>query len=554
MKPSRKNSIGSFVERYGPVCGLALLLFLLFDAGNLHKTILSLLSTNHTPVNKLAKVLAVNGICIVSYLSVAACLLCRRPLLVLMGVLLLVAGSLNALIHTITGDFFSVGQAAVAFQDLHFFSQIFLLNWKEILGSVLLVLGVLALCLVLLRPVHTDLAAPPIVLLVVLALGLNVLYYLQAGDRRSTFMAYQVPIVLAAQWLDGSLEPNRPRQRLDRACAPQGKTPDVIVCIIDESATYQALMALHSEITKPGRLEKKFGVPVRIFKAHSAGNHSSVSNYVLRVGPSRNQCPDPEGKTFSLPTIFTYAKQAGYQTIFYDAQAEDNRLENFMTSFELADIDVFLTARPATERYHRDTVALEALSRYIKAASPQHKVMITLVKYGAHFPYLNSIPPQVLASIDQECRSLDLSTTAQALHCKKAQYQAALTHSVVDFLDALLGLLRGKDFAVVYTSDHGQNLASTSSLPHGSLTNVSECEISVPILVAGQAFASLPPKTDLASHFQIPPTIKTIMGCQNLLTQDDKTLWDDVPQDGNFIHTLFGKDASWLTVSRPCLY
>src|SRR5581483_4488613 len=76
--------------------------------------------------------------------------------------------------------------------------------------------------------------------------------------------------------------------------------------------------------------------------AASGGNCSHYSNALLRFAAARHGV----GPTLlTNPTIWQYAKKAGFRTAFIDAQAAFNRnpgkLQNFMTTEETRAIDGF---------------------------------------------------------------------------------------------------------------------------------------------------------------------------------------------------------------------
>jgi glucan phosphoethanolaminetransferase (alkaline phosphatase superfamily) len=314
------------------------------------------------------------------------------------------------------------------------------------------------------------------------------------------------------------------------------------------------LMAARSLVLDDTAISTKLGVPAFSFRAYAAGNHSAVSNYVLRLGVGKAAYPDSTHATLGLPNIFAYAKGSHYTTVFFDAQEESKRLVNFMSPNDLPGIDQFIVSDPASDLYDRDMVALEKLKVFIDAAGPTHKTAIVLVKNGVHFPYVNSVPPWLIGGLPAGCRSPDSSFSSQKIFCKKMQYELALRFAVDQFMDKLFTLISGKNFALVYTSDHGQNLSSKYSLPHGSTENTSECEISVPILVAGKVFADLFQRNGIRSHFQIPPTLLRILGAVSPSHATDVTLWDEWRDGSAFLFDPFSRPGDWRHPVEQCIY
>ena len=326
--------------------------------------------------------------------------------------------------------------------------------------------------------------------------------------------------------------------------------PDIVFYIIDESINYEALQSIGSTTLQENYVKEKLGnVPAFSYKAHSAGNHSSVSNYILRLALNKSSYPDSQYHTITAPNIFSYAKAAGYKTIFYDAQSENNHLQNNMSQYDLDDIDQFITSDSVSKFFERDIIALQRLKPFVDNAEPNNKVAITLVKRGLHFPYLYNVPDHLANKIPEECKVTDSSFLSNPIFCKKKQYEIGLQFSVDMFMEQLFKLLKGKNFALIYTADHGQNLAS-AYLPHGSSENVSECEISVPVVIAGQAFASISQSTGVRSHFQIPPTLLRIFGFPAQADMPD--LWSSWQGNADFLRSPFEK--AWSTPVKNCVY
>ena len=452
----------------------------------------------------------------------------------------------------ITGSPLNPDHLEVAIQNIHFIDLFILANWKLLLIFFIAAIVFLYTLIQIRRKLNIVTRNMVILFFVIVALTANVIYVSKANANRNPFYAYNLPIV-CVNALNYPKIPYVPRSKV--ATLPgNAHTPDLVVFIIDESATYEALRSYGSIISKPKELSSTLNAPVFFYKAHSAGNHSAIANYVLRLGLGKSSYPDKEGKTLAAPTIFSYAKAAGYTTVFYDAQAEQNQLQNYMSYFDLADIDTFITSDAMTKRYQRDTEAISKLRPVIAGASPDNKIMVMIVKYGVHFPYINSIPDQIAATLPESCRSSDTSFTSADKSCNKIQYEAALKYSVDGFMDMLLGIVRGKNFALVYTADHGQNIYSNHTFPHGSLENVSECEISVPIFLAGSCFYALKQTEDIKSHFQIPATIQSIMGFDSGLSQKEATLWEYWDDDETYLYDLFGDNRRWLKISDVCKY
>lgn len=525
--------------------------FAVYDSGNFYRNAVSLMHTNSSLIIRYFKVAALLPIAVISYYSVVCCLFSRSRSVVTLGALLAVCGILNSFAFAVSGSFPDAMMLGVALQERFFAAHFISANWKIISFITTYSLVILAVLAGVRR--RFSIACPGRLAgaLVIVALLANVVLANYTGGRRSAFFSYNA-LIASAQALTATSVPFVPRARVDDSPCPQ--CPDLLVYIIDESVNYEALKAMDSMILQDAVLQNTLGVPAFVFKGYAAGNHSDVSNYVLRLGVGRSAYPDRAYETLQLPNIFAYAKAANYNTIFYDAQEESKRLVNYMSQHDLVGIEQFMVSDASADVYDRDMLALDRLQGFIDQAGPGHRNAIVLVKNGVHFPYVNSVPPWLIDELPAGCRSPDTSFSAQGIFCKKAQYESALRFSVDRFMDKLFAALAGKNFALIYTSDHGQNLSSRYSLPHGSIENTSECEISVPILIAGRIFADGVQATGMRSHFQIPPTLLRILGYAAADPARDITLWEPWRGGSDFLFEPFDRPGEWRQPVEACSY
>ncbi len=87
------------------------------------------------------------------------------------------------------------------------------------------------------------------------------------------------------------------------------------------------------------------------------------------------------------PYLWDYAHQAGFQTVFIDAQSED-KLYNGMNDKELQHIDTFIQYRKLAP-YMRDIAAAKKIAALTKDDKRQ---FILVNKLGAHFPINDKFP------------------------------------------------------------------------------------------------------------------------------------------------------------------
>lgn len=537
-------------KKYLVTCA-CILMFAIYDSGNLYSNVTSLMSSSSSLINRFIKVSVLTSIAIITYYSIAYCLFAGSYLLRIAGALLYFAGVINAFAFNVSGSFPDATLLSVAIQDRHFAGAFVSSHWKSIAYALVYSSAIFALFAATRARLSLSCSNKVAASLLLLAIVANISCVSLTAGRRPAFYGYNMTIESAKALLTQNVPYTQRAKVAPITCTD---CPDVLIYIIDESVNYEALTAVNSMVLQPSAVSERLGVPAFSYKAYSAGNHSSVSNYILRLGVGKSSYPDTQYATLALPNIFSYAKAAQYKTVFYDAQAENHRLQNQLSQYDLADVDHFITSDASYDFYNRDFIALEKLREFIDQASSGNKVAITLVKWGIHFPYVNAISPQLADTLPADCKSADTSFSSQKVYCTKAQYETALRFSVDQFMDQLFSMLKGKNFALVYTSDHGQNLSSKYSLPHGSPENTSECEVSVPILIAGNIFADVKPNGGTKSHFQIPPTLLDILGFSSQVNPKDVSLWDEWHGGSDFIYDPFEQTDQWHKAVGNCAY
>jgi hypothetical protein len=261
-----------------------------------------------------------------------------------------------------------------------------------------------------------------------------------------------------------------------------------IVILVDESITYEAFQQfIHPTLHDTGALWN-FG------RSLSNSNCSAGSNSLIRWAANPKQVSlgkDPRGN----PTIWNYAKSAGYKTVMVDGQSRPGaRLGNFMSEHESRSIDKILQLEQGIDT---DVHIANELNRMLKASN---KNFIYVVLRGAHFPY-NAYPPGYTSSIDT-----------------KDKYLASVTYSKKGFFQFLLDGLLLDQTLLIYTSDHGQHFA-TGYAAHCNPVNFHIDEYSVP-LIAITNHPTLSREFRLAqkgrgsfiAHSQLPATLLISMG------------------------------------------
>jgi Sulfatase len=272
---------------------------------------------------------------------------------------------------------------------------------------------------------------------------------------------------------------------------------DRIVMLVDESvrADYVDLRQLGNKLVDFGPMA-------------SGGICSNTSNAILRFSAARR---DLGSAINTNPTIWQYAKAAGYRTVFIDGQARHvggGGLQNFMSLAETRDIDGFYRIDAEA------SAADEELRKIIvKELARGDRVFIYANKEGAHFPYDINYPAEAARYHPTQTEAGE-----HTLESNSASYRNAIAWNVTRFMERLFAAADMRDMAFVYTSDHGQQLnpgnathcVSENPDPRMALvpafTYTSDTALNAK-LQAGATASKLQ-----ASHFQIVPSLLAFMG------------------------------------------
>lgn len=340
---------------------------------------------------------------------------------------------------------------------------------------------------------------------------------------------------------------------------------DDIVLIIDESIAARYLDINDSAGVKSGLAIPPEGIFVSNFGLAASITHCSYgSNLTLRYGGTRT---DYRRINSVKPSIFAYAKHAGYSTVYIDAQRVGGKLQNGMDGAERSDIDRFIQfdGIPVVDR---DMAAAEALIEAISNGQPE---FILINKIGAHFPVADKYPDR--AQMYEPALPRGGSTNVAEMMLPenyyigtetwrryRNSYRNTLEWTVGGFFDKLLAQKQLKDFLIIYTADHGQKLHEGGDA--GTTTHCSpspeSAEGAVPLVVVGTSDrwqTAAKQNFDSSSHYRIFPTLLNAMGYDLNAVRD---LYGDgldsrLP-DTNTFNVLFnarlGRKPIWKKVER----
>ncbi|WP_169728425.1 sulfatase-like hydrolase/transferase [Geminicoccus roseus] len=245
--------------------------------------------------------------------------------------------------------------------------------------------------------------------------------------------------------------------------------------------------------------------------AASGGNCSHYSNAILRFMAARNHLGQA---LLTNPTIWQFARKAGFRTVHIDAQASSisssGKMQNFMTTSEMRSIDAFHLVGDAVAPPERDNRMLDIVRTELASDQP---TFIYAVKNGAHFPYDQSYPAEeaLFRPTMTEAPNDDVSARIHS-------FRNAVRWSVDRFLVRMVDEIDLDETVILYTSDHGQQFRR-NRLSHCTVEQPDPREALVPLFViTGDAEL----KADLdhnaaasrghASHFSIMPAVLELLG------------------------------------------
>lgn len=325
-----------------------------------------------------------------------------------------------------------------------------------------------------------------------------------------------------------------------------------IIWMIDESigGSYLSINGYEKDSTPYlSSIQDKF---VNLGLASSAANCSAESNISLMSGIQLNQLPDRDNLALKNPSIFQYAKKAGYKTHYISGQSKDDLLQNYMTPFDLAHIDTFYQPKPD---YNDDQIPeQDIIEKTVAALKSSEKNFIFIVKRGAHFHWEGQYPKQ------KTVFTPTLATSDNLIPANKEKalnsYINTVRYRTDDFFNEFFKqsqLLNDQNTLTIYTSDHGQSILEGTS--HGTHCDSTEPNLSqgiVPLLIFTnkdkERFSKL--AKNRYSHFQLFPTTVQLMGYQDY--SNGYTFFNKPDNDQRFFSgDIFGRTVTNFSNIAP---
>ncbi|HJS09880.1 sulfatase-like hydrolase/transferase [Sphingopyxis sp.] len=394
---------------------------------------------------------------------------------------------------------------------------------------------------------------------------LTILLFVRGGEGgRGLPNAWVGTAYSALAAFEATTQPSMARQPVRIAHRPQPEQGDIIL-IVDESIAGRYLDINDTAGVRSGLASPPPGIAVSNFGlAASIANCSFGSNLTLRYGGTRDAYHRINA---TMPSIFTYAKHAGFATIYIDAQRTGGAYQNGMDDAERRQIDRFVQFGD-TPVVDRDMAAADAL---IAALNNDRREFILVNKMGAHFPVADKYPdsvhffrpalPRDESAVVTETRiPKNLYSGAESWRLYRNAYRNTVTWTVGGFFDRLFAGARLGGALIVYTSDHGQNLherGHSGKTTHCSASPASE-EGAVPLAIIGAPGrwdAAAKRHFDASSHYRIFPTLLNTMGYDRAAVRREYGEALDSPaSDPATFNSLFnarlGRKPIWVKVER----
>ena len=318
----------------------------------------------------------------------------------------------------------------------------------------------------------------------------------------------------------------------------EDKAPNIIL-IIDESIRGDFLSINNTKSHTTPTLESINSILFNFGYASTSHDCSHYANSTLRYGTNSHS---PRESLLTNPTIWAYAKEAGYSTTYIDAQRRMGQLQNFMSPNERKQIDKFIqfdsvdAVERSNEFVHKDESAAEQISKSLTGKNSQ---LIIVNKEGAHTPYEGKYPESA-AKFTPKLELGESIFEGQSRIKLVNSYRNAVSWSVDHFFKILLS----KDIdltntVIIYTGDHGQNLLNSGIATHCTSLAIPEIGVVPLFFITKNTDASQWLKIAVlknfnkASHFNLFKTLLKIMGydTNSLQITYDPDLTENLPDE-----------------------
>ncbi len=334
------------------------------------------------------------------------------------------------------------------------------------------------------------------------------------GEVSSFPPPLKVPVVTVLGNLPGDTIGDRGPPTLRPTLAPLA--PHVLL-IVDESVRGDMLGINGGPDTTPW-LASQAPPMVNLGIACASTNSSAPSNMVIQSGIQPDELRRDPAAAMTMPNLFQYARASGHETSYLLGQTI--RYWYYMNPSDLDHLDQLVQPADIGRGTPDPLVDRRVMELAVQSIDRSSRSFTYVLKLGAHFPY-GEKRPEGYWPLDGPLFPDEPDPDRSAM---LDDYGRTLRYVVDDYFKELLPRLEGRDVVVIYTSDHGQSLREGGILAtHGVARTPPTSQANVPLLILGTS-----PKTralvaglmgqsrarlrDRASHFELFPTILTLMG------------------------------------------
>ena len=252
-----------------------------------------------------------------------------------------------------------------------------------------------------------------------------------------------------------------------------------IIFVVDESVRGDHLgidgytrdtTPLLTRLSADGKL-KNWGI------ASSAATCSIESNNLLLTG--LHDLPDTDFNIYKLPTIFQYAKAAGYKNYYFDGQLSTvwNGKASDLDDYEWINAKNFIDLPP----YEVDHEIATRVHQIVASGTGN---FIWINKRGTHKPYERAYPKDANLWQPALYGADDTGFYGNVDHDQLVNsYDNALLYNLQSFFSPLVESSVPASTVIVYTSDHGQTLGENGAVVSHCSTTRNEAV--VPLFVIG---------------------------------------------------------------------
>ncbi len=274
------------------------------------------------------------------------------------------------------------------------------LNWFFLLGGTFLIV-IAGLVLQKYKPRTKWIILPAGIIFIGISIFLTLHWYSVDFFQYSTVAFYDN---LTQEILSDKVHPLT-THRLKLSPVRKPKNPPNLVFVVGESQvlSHMSLYGYHRQTTPLLDSLYKAHRIIPFQKAVSVGNKTRLSvPYML----SGLQGPDPKGAFFEYPSIFDYARAAGYHTLFLSAQ--DLHWGKLNALFNDGSIDMledgnYFSSHVDVLKGVDDLVMLPHVFRFLIEYGPPFLLVVQMD--GSHYPYSEHSPDSLKRFLPERSRN-----------------------------------------------------------------------------------------------------------------------------------------------------